>query len=240
MVEAPRRPHRLARPRGCGAASRHLEPRVDDATDTPEPVRPRRDAAGRDRGKWLRRHRGRREAAPGGDPRSRSTSPRSASAARGWDNTYPRCELAVASCPYCFSFKPGDWSRTHARQPELQKYLEATVDEFGLRPHLQLGVAVEGPGGTPTTPGACGSPTAAPTSATCSSARSGSSTSRATRAGPAWPSSRHDREHVDHRGAGARQDNPVPRGSTRLDSVQQRPTALGSRRELPDTSACTH
>src|SRR5207248_2999793 len=32
--------------------------------------------------------------------------------------------------------------RTHARQPELQKYLEETVDEFGLRPHLQLGVAV--------------------------------------------------------------------------------------------------
>ena len=44
---------------------------------------------------------------------------------------------------YCFSFKPHDWTRTHARQPELQKYLEETVDEFGLRPHLQLGVTVE-------------------------------------------------------------------------------------------------
>ena len=26
------------------------------------------------------------------------------------------------------------WTRTHARQPELQTYLEETVDEFGLRP----------------------------------------------------------------------------------------------------------
>jgi len=31
----------------------------------------------------------------------------------------------------------------HARQPELQKYLEETVDQFGLRPHLRLGVGVE-------------------------------------------------------------------------------------------------
>ena len=44
---------------------------------------------------------------------------------------------------YCFSFKPHAWTRTHAKQPELQKYLEETVDEFGLRPHLQLGVVVQ-------------------------------------------------------------------------------------------------
>ena len=60
-----------------------------------------------------------------------------------WDNTYPGAEVDVGSHLYCFSFKPYDWSRTHARQPELQKYLEETVDEFGLRPHLRLGVAVE-------------------------------------------------------------------------------------------------
>lgn len=60
-----------------------------------------------------------------------------------WDNTYPGCEVDVGSHLYCFSFKPYDWMRTHARQPELQKYLEETVDEFGLRPHLRLGVAVE-------------------------------------------------------------------------------------------------
>ncbi len=60
-----------------------------------------------------------------------------------WDNTYPGAEVDVWSHLYCYSFKPHDWTRSHARQPELQKYLEETVDEFGLRPHLQLGVSVE-------------------------------------------------------------------------------------------------
>jgi cation diffusion facilitator CzcD-associated flavoprotein CzcO len=60
-----------------------------------------------------------------------------------WDNTYPGAEVDVGSHLYCFSFKPYHWTRTHARQPELQKYLEETVDEFGLRPHLRLGVAVQ-------------------------------------------------------------------------------------------------
>jgi cation diffusion facilitator CzcD-associated flavoprotein CzcO len=60
-----------------------------------------------------------------------------------YDNTYPGAEVDVGSHLYCFSFKPYDWTRTHARQPELQKYLEETVDEFGLRSHLRLGVTIE-------------------------------------------------------------------------------------------------
>ncbi len=60
-----------------------------------------------------------------------------------WDNTYPGAEVDVGSHLYCFSFRPHDWTRTHARQPELQQYLEATVDEFGLRPHMQFGATVE-------------------------------------------------------------------------------------------------
>jgi cation diffusion facilitator CzcD-associated flavoprotein CzcO len=60
-----------------------------------------------------------------------------------WDNTYPGAEVDVPSHLYCFSFKPHHWTRTHAKQPELQKYLEETVDEFGLRSHLRLGVTVE-------------------------------------------------------------------------------------------------
>ena len=59
-----------------------------------------------------------------------------------WDNTYPGAEVDVHSSLYSYSFKPYDWTRTHARQPELQAYLEETVDELGLRPHLQLGVTV--------------------------------------------------------------------------------------------------
>jgi cation diffusion facilitator CzcD-associated flavoprotein CzcO len=60
-----------------------------------------------------------------------------------WDNTYPGAEVDVNSNLYCYSFKSHQWTRTHAQQPELQKYLEETVDEFGLRPHLRLGVSVE-------------------------------------------------------------------------------------------------
>jgi cation diffusion facilitator CzcD-associated flavoprotein CzcO len=60
-----------------------------------------------------------------------------------WDNTYPGAEVDVGSHLYCFSFKSYDWSRTHARQAELQRYLEETVDEQGLRPHLRLGVTVD-------------------------------------------------------------------------------------------------
>ncbi len=60
-----------------------------------------------------------------------------------WDNTYPGAEVDVGSHLYCFSFKPHDWTRTHARQPELQQYLEATVDEYGLRAHLQFGATVD-------------------------------------------------------------------------------------------------
>jgi cation diffusion facilitator CzcD-associated flavoprotein CzcO len=59
-----------------------------------------------------------------------------------WDNTYPGAEVDVGSHLYCFSFKAYDWTRTHAKQPELQKYLEETVDEYGLRSNLELGIAV--------------------------------------------------------------------------------------------------
>ncbi|HEX4217671.1 MAG TPA: NAD(P)/FAD-dependent oxidoreductase [Acidimicrobiales bacterium] len=59
-----------------------------------------------------------------------------------WDNTYPRAEVDVNSNLYCYSFKSHRWTRTHAGQVELQTYLEDTVDEFGLRPHLRLGVTV--------------------------------------------------------------------------------------------------
>ena len=60
-----------------------------------------------------------------------------------WDNQYPGCEVDVASHMYSFPFKRHDWSRTHAKQAELHAYLEETVAEYGLAPHLRLGVAVE-------------------------------------------------------------------------------------------------
>ncbi|MGO8851700.1 FAD-dependent oxidoreductase [Mycobacterium sp.] len=48
-----------------------------------------------------------------------------------WENRYPGAEVDVHSQLYSYSFRPNDWSRTHARQAELQRYLEEVVDEYG-------------------------------------------------------------------------------------------------------------
>ncbi len=59
-----------------------------------------------------------------------------------WDNVYPGAEVDVGSHLYSYSFHRHNRSRTHARQKELQQYLEDVVDAFGLRPHLRLGTEV--------------------------------------------------------------------------------------------------
>jgi cation diffusion facilitator CzcD-associated flavoprotein CzcO len=61
-----------------------------------------------------------------------------------WDNTYPGAGVDVASALYSFSFKRDyDWSRTHANQAELLRYIDEVVDQFGLRPHMRFNLAVE-------------------------------------------------------------------------------------------------
>ena len=60
-----------------------------------------------------------------------------------WDNTYPGVECDVPSHLYSFSFKLHDWSRTHAGQEEIQRYVEEIIDAFDLRPHLRLRTEVE-------------------------------------------------------------------------------------------------
>ncbi|MBT2207873.1 NAD(P)/FAD-dependent oxidoreductase [Actinomadura sp. NEAU-AAG7] len=60
-----------------------------------------------------------------------------------WDNRYPGCEVDIASHAYSFSFLTYDWTRTHARQPELQAYAEHVLDRFDLRRHCRFGVRVE-------------------------------------------------------------------------------------------------
>ena len=77
-----------------------------------------------------------------GSRRSRSTSSRSAVGGTWWDNQYPGAEVDVDSYVYSFPFKRYDWTRTHARQAEIHAYLEETVTEFGLAPHLRLGTGV--------------------------------------------------------------------------------------------------
>jgi len=41
-----------------------------------------------------------------------------------WDNQYPGAEVDVHSHLYSFPFKRFDWSRTHAQQPEMQRYIK--------------------------------------------------------------------------------------------------------------------
>jgi cation diffusion facilitator CzcD-associated flavoprotein CzcO len=60
-----------------------------------------------------------------------------------WDNQYPGAEVDVDSYIYSFPFKRYDWTRTHARQAEIHRYLEETVDDFGLTSHLRLGTGVQ-------------------------------------------------------------------------------------------------
>jgi cation diffusion facilitator CzcD-associated flavoprotein CzcO len=60
-----------------------------------------------------------------------------------WHNRYPGAEVDTTSYVYSYAFKPHAWTRTHARRDELLQYLEDTVEEFGLRTHLRLGVSVE-------------------------------------------------------------------------------------------------
>jgi cation diffusion facilitator CzcD-associated flavoprotein CzcO len=59
-------------------------------------------------------------------------------------NTYPGCACDVPSHLYSFSFAPNpDWTQTYSPQPEIWDYLRRCADEFGVRPHVRLGCAVE-------------------------------------------------------------------------------------------------
>lgn len=55
-----------------------------------------------------------------------------------WANDYPGAEVDVHSSIYSLPFKSQNWSRTHARQPELHAYIEEALDEFDLRKHFRF------------------------------------------------------------------------------------------------------
>lgn len=55
------------------------------------------------------------------------------------DNVYPGCACDVPSHMYSFSFAQNpDWTRSFSPQAEIREYLERTVDDFGVRPHLRF------------------------------------------------------------------------------------------------------
>ncbi|KAF2096107.1 FAD/NAD(P)-binding domain-containing protein [Rhizodiscina lignyota] len=58
-------------------------------------------------------------------------------------NTYPGVGCDVDSHLYSFSFNLNpDWSKRFAEQAEILKYLNGTVDKFGIRSHVRLGTEV--------------------------------------------------------------------------------------------------
>lgn len=59
-----------------------------------------------------------------------------------WSNTYPGCGVDVPSYAYSFTFHPYDWSRSHASQDEVQRYLEDVIDTFDLRSALRLSTEI--------------------------------------------------------------------------------------------------
>ncbi|MEM6634609.1 MAG: NAD(P)/FAD-dependent oxidoreductase [Pseudomonadota bacterium] len=60
-----------------------------------------------------------------------------------WDNKYPGCGVDIHSHAYSYSFMKYPWKRTHATQPELQQYVEDTIDKFDLRPKTHFNTVVK-------------------------------------------------------------------------------------------------
>ncbi len=60
-----------------------------------------------------------------------------------WHNTYAGAEVDTPSILYSYSWMPWKWTRTHVRQAELQGYLAAVLDRFGLGEKVRYGVEVQ-------------------------------------------------------------------------------------------------
>jgi cation diffusion facilitator CzcD-associated flavoprotein CzcO len=61
------------------------------------------------------------------------------------DNHYPGAACDVQSNLYSFSFAPNpNWPRSYSEQPQIQAYLQATADRFGVREHCVFGADVTG------------------------------------------------------------------------------------------------
>jgi cation diffusion facilitator CzcD-associated flavoprotein CzcO len=58
-------------------------------------------------------------------------------------NTYPGCEVDVPSHAYSFSFMSYDWSGTHAKAPELERYVQDVIDEYQIREHFVFGCGID-------------------------------------------------------------------------------------------------
>jgi cation diffusion facilitator CzcD-associated flavoprotein CzcO len=60
-----------------------------------------------------------------------------------WRNTYPGCEVDVASILYSLSFHRRSWTRSHATQGELLEYVKDLVAQYELEPHIRYATRVD-------------------------------------------------------------------------------------------------
>jgi 4-hydroxyacetophenone monooxygenase len=62
-----------------------------------------------------------------------------------WENRYPGCRVDVGNHFYCYSFAPNhEWSEFFARQPELQRYFDRCVRDYGIGGHIRFDTEVTG------------------------------------------------------------------------------------------------
>jgi 4-hydroxyacetophenone monooxygenase len=62
-----------------------------------------------------------------------------------YENDYPGAGVDTPNQFYSYSFNPNpEWSRHFSRQSEILKYIDDTVDRFGLREHIRFNVEVSG------------------------------------------------------------------------------------------------
>jgi len=60
-----------------------------------------------------------------------------------YENRYPGCRVDVGNHFYCYSFAPNDgWTEFFARQPELQRYFEQCMRDFGVTDHIRFDTEV--------------------------------------------------------------------------------------------------
>src|SRR5262245_121254 len=59
-----------------------------------------------------------------------------------YENRYPGCRVDVANHFYSYSFEPNEWVEFFSQRPELFRYFDRVVDDYGVRPKIRFGCEV--------------------------------------------------------------------------------------------------
>ncbi|MGE2716289.1 flavin-containing monooxygenase [Mycolicibacterium litorale] len=61
-----------------------------------------------------------------------------------YEANYPGARVDVPNDLYSYSFFPREWSQNFAQPDEIRQYIDDVIAHFGLAPHIETGVSVEG------------------------------------------------------------------------------------------------